>query len=289
MQKIAMQKIAFRPAVENLEGRQLMAGIAFNAFTGHIVISGAPQCNTAIVSQVGNQISVNLRSAGNLPQSQSFPAASVTGIEFYGGPANDAFNNGTAKPAVAYGGAGSDVLVGGSANDQLSGESGNDLLDGGAGHDWLFGGLGDDIVLGSFGNDWLYGGAGHDILHGGDGSDTLQGEAGNDLLCGGSGLDSLTDLQGANSFYDSNMALGRYFGSYRGNSHDRYSEGQFLADNLTASDLQLRRALQSSSTTGNSAAIDQILQQGNIYANANFGVTPQDMLRDSLNDVFGGV
>jgi hypothetical protein len=113
---------------------------------------------------------------------ETFNAAEVSKIIFYGNDGDDQFTNTTSIPCEAYGNDGNDVLYGG---------SGADFLVGGYGQDTLRGYAGNDTVWGSGGSDWLYGGEGNDIIKGHGGNDLMYGENGEDRLYGGSGDDHL--------------------------------------------------------------------------------------------------
>ena len=131
---------SFRPSIEALEDRQLMAaGITFAEATGVLRIEAAPEGSLASVRRVGGQVVAELDSA-----EKSYDATKVLKIEFQGGAGHDQFTNATAKPSTAHGGDGNDNLYGG---------DGDDVLDGGAGNDGLFGGRGADKLTGGAGAD----------------------------------------------------------------------------------------------------------------------------------------
>jgi hypothetical protein len=133
---------SFRPSIEALEDRQLMAaGITFAEATGVLRIEAAPEGSLASVRQVGSQVQVSLDSR----PVESF--AAVKEIVFEGGAGNDTFINNTAIPSTAYGRDGNDTLYGGDGNDKLFGGNGNDSLFGGKGADELYGGAGADRFL----------------------------------------------------------------------------------------------------------------------------------------------
>src|SRR4051812_6174446 len=84
---------SFRPTLEGLEDRQLMAaGISFAAATGVLTIQGDASANTASVRQVLGQVRVSLVGSEN----QLFDKGLVQKIEFRGEDGNDTFTNNTA-------------------------------------------------------------------------------------------------------------------------------------------------------------------------------------------------
>ena len=139
---------SFRPSIEALEDRQLMAaGITFAEATGVLRIEAAPEGSLASVRRVGGQVVAELDSA-----EKSYDATKVLKIEFQGAAGNDQFTNNTAIPSTAHGGDGNDNLYGGDGNDKLYGGNGNDSLFGGKGADELYGGAGADRFLVLAGN-----------------------------------------------------------------------------------------------------------------------------------------
>jgi hypothetical protein len=134
---------SFRPSIEALEDRQLMAaGITFAEATGTLRIEAAPEGSLASVQQDGNQVKAYLDS-----DEKSYDATKVLKIEFQGAAGNDQFTNNTAIPSTAHGGDGHDNLYGGDGDDILDGGAGNDGLFGGKGADKLHGGAGADRFL----------------------------------------------------------------------------------------------------------------------------------------------
>jgi hypothetical protein len=161
---------SFRPTLEALEDRLLMAGSVALADTGVLNIQGDARRNEVSVIQVagenGPRVAVEIDKI-----SYSFDATKVKSIEFRGAAGDDSFTNNTLIPSSAYGDTGNDVLRGGSGNDLLYGGDGDDQLYGGAGNDRLYGQEGNDQLYGEAGNDGLFGGAGNDELYGGAGAD----------------------------------------------------------------------------------------------------------------------
>jgi RTX calcium-binding nonapeptide repeat (4 copies) len=154
---------SFRPSLEALEDRQLMAaGITLAAATGVLTIEGSNAAERADVKVVNDVSGSRMVQATLNFRNQRFAATQVKAIVFRGEGGNDTFTNYTAIASTAYGGTGEDVLRGGSGNDTLYGGDGNDTLYGGAGNDKLYGDSGNDGLYGGKGNDELRGGAGAD-------------------------------------------------------------------------------------------------------------------------------
>lgn len=160
----------FRPALENLEGRDVMAASLDLLPNGTLLINCEGATDDVVqIRQTSTQIVLNGKVA--------YSSAKVSGIIVYGNAGNDTLDaDGVAKPVSLYGGSGNDRLVGG---------NNADLIRGGADHDLIFGGAG---------NDELHGDGGNDRIFAGDGYDQLFGEAGTDFLDDG--------RRGANEFYD---------------------------------------------------------------------------------------
>ncbi|MBX9626178.1 MAG: hypothetical protein K2X82_20435 [Gemmataceae bacterium] len=243
----------FRPAVEGLEGRALMAayligsGLQVDATPGNDTIT----VGTVTVGGVENfEVKVNA-------QTSRFPAGQVPDRNVFvlGMAGNDAITVLTARGNVfAWGGDGVDILQGGAGNDQLFGDAGNDQVYGGDGDDYVGGGDGDDFLspgdgnntasgdggddylwgnagvdqlAGGDGNDYLYAGTGNTVLDGGAGNDTVFGFLGNDTLLGGAGDDRMSG-GGGNDRLDGGDGADTMSG---GDGNDRL-EGQDGADSL---------------------------------------------------------
>jgi Ca2+-binding RTX toxin-like protein len=185
----------FRPHLEPLEGRALLAaGISLSS-SGVIVVTGGDGYDYAYVNTyygqdygVGRDIRyrVTLKTGGlTYLRTYTTSEAHAGVIEFHGGKGRDTFTNNISARAIsdglpdlvvrAWGGPGDDALKGGTQDDELYGEEGNDTLGGYDGDDLLLGGAGRDTLMGDAGNDRLDGGAGADKLHGGPGDDILYG------------------------------------------------------------------------------------------------------------------
>jgi Ca2+-binding RTX toxin-like protein len=220
----AHRNSSFRPTLESLEHRQLMA--AYISTGGNLVIQGTAGNDPVTVRNVTvngvQKYEVNLNG-----QRTRFNVSDVTGrLSFYGYGGHDSFRNELTQYVLrsyAEGGTGNDTLVGASNTDSLWGGIGNDSLYGNGGPDFLYGqddadrifggwgadqckgGLGNDSLYGDTGNDTLFGESGrdllkgegdHDQLVGGDHNDTLYGDAGNDSLWGQGGYDELVGGSG---------------------------------------------------------------------------------------------
>jgi Ca2+-binding RTX toxin-like protein len=76
-----------------------------------------------------------------------------------------------------------------SAKFNIDGGAGNDFIKTGPGGEIISGGDGNDTIIGGSGNDFLDGGAGDDYVRGGDGDDVIQDTQGKNLLYGDGGND----------------------------------------------------------------------------------------------------
>jgi len=181
---------------QKCESRQLLAGIEFFSSTGQILIGGTNDAARAIVSQVGDTVTVTQQ---GFP-TQQFEAADVQSILFVGLRGDDYFENRTSIDSIAFGQVGNDTLIGGSGADRLFGNTQDDIIMGNGGDDFLVAGIGNDQVHGGDGNDrilgihdinTLNGDAGNDTIFGGLDDDTILGGAGDDTLVGNSGNDTI--------------------------------------------------------------------------------------------------
>ena len=203
----------------NLETRNMLTGISFDAVAGTIVFNGTSVRDVVRINNVGNaQIVVVYEGV----DSQVFNAADVHSIEFYGRNGSDTFDNNTSINSIAYGHLGNDNLYGGSGNDQIHGGKGNDDVRGYSG---------DDIVLGGNGNDMVRGGRGADVLHGHAGDDNIRDdlEVELNLIHGGAGDDVI--MAGVESVVYGNLGNDRIFGGaeliFGGSGNDTISSGAF--------------------------------------------------------------
>ena len=180
----------FRPAVEGLEGRALMAA-AIDPYG--LTVTGTEGNDTITVNTVTRrgrdyfEVNLNGQVSRFLVSRVPDGAVSVGGL---GG--NDRITGvGSFKQFRAGGGEGNDTLTGGAGNDFLNGGAGNDSLVGLGGNDFLYGAEGDDYLDGGAGNDNLIGTDGNDTLWGGAGDDALSGRAGQDYASGQDGNDQV--------------------------------------------------------------------------------------------------
>ena len=252
---------------QNLESRQLLASISFNASNGFLSLAGDDTADVGSVVQIISDVSSDVIYQAEINgMSQTFINEPITNIFFEGNDGDDQFQNSTNLPSFIRGGMGNDTLIGGIGADTIVGSEGDDTLDGGAGADLLVGGSGNDTLNGNAGADRLLGQAGEDILNGdagqdllsggddtdtlngGDNDDTLIGGAGDDTLNGGAGSDGLFGIDGADElfgddgddvlvgndgedFLDGGMGMDRLFGN-EGNDTLNGGEGD---DNLFGS------------------------------------------------------
>lgn len=184
-----------------LEARNLLAGIYFDAGSGEVLIGGTNANDTASVEYSGD--SVVFKQSGF--ESETIPKSQVKAVWFVGLDGNDRFENKTSIPSHAYGNNGNDTLIGGTGKDQFGGGDGNDQLIGKDGDDLLAGGRGDDRIDAGNGDDKVYGvsganvidvGGGNDLVYGGTDGDTINGGAGNDQLYSNGGDDTVNGGSG---------------------------------------------------------------------------------------------
>ena len=182
---MSKQPTTFRPTVEALESRDLLAaGILAYVQNSNLIIEGTVGNDYLSVTQsagklsvYGTQITVGSAKVASVDTS----AISNVIVNAYAG--NDTIIvNSLTEDTIVYGGDGNDSIYGG---------AGNDILDGGAGNDLIYGGAGNDrLIAGHAPNerDTLVGGAGFDsyfhpfavgtpFVNGAAISDIRQGEA----------------------------------------------------------------------------------------------------------------
>ena len=177
---------------------------AFNAHNLTITLPGAEeleirgtaQADNIVVSQVGDQIIVNV----NDEPAETHNLRDVSRVAIFGfGGADNIRVNGLVQSFIS-GGAGPDTISGGSLTNEILGGPGPDLIiggrladniNGGGGQDIIFGGAGNDIIDGADATDRLFGEGGADQIFGGRGFDEIYGDGGRDELFGESGSDSL--------------------------------------------------------------------------------------------------
>ena len=185
----------FRPMVESLESRKLLAGdVVPSLADGVLTIEGTPDDD--VVSVVYAPAGSGAGSGTTYPEPMyivrnsgafnSFEADQVQKIIFRGNQGNDHFINYTNIPLLALGGPGNDTIYGGiDGPAEIHGEGDNDTLIGTRAPNKIYGGPGEDVIYGLEGNDVLFGGADKDILHGYEGADVMFGGTGADKLFGG--------------------------------------------------------------------------------------------------------
>ena len=156
---------------QQLESRELLAGINLNA-AGNLIISGGAGND---IGQVTMLSSTTVRAEITGCESQDFSLASISNVTFRGFAGNDRFTNSTSLTSRQIGGDGNDTLIGGTGADIINGGTGNDTLTGNAGNDRLVGSAGDDVVRA---------GDGDDVILTGDGLNEVFGDAGDDLIIG---------------------------------------------------------------------------------------------------------
>lgn len=206
-------KPTFRPGIEALESRNLMATQLMASLSGGILkIWGTEAADTITVRNINQQLSVDGIQIGTTAGKVSKVASSqVSQIAVYSYGGNDVIRLDSEKvsgqsaitvPSVinaaggddtVYGGQGADTIWAGAGNDKVFGNAGADVVYGEAGNDWLEGGDGNDLINAGDGNDRLYGNGGDDNLLGGVGADYLDGGAGADYFNGGTGFDTFKD------------------------------------------------------------------------------------------------
>jgi hypothetical protein len=187
---------SFRPHVETLENRRVMAaGVTSSLTDGVLVVEGTDQADAILVGQYQNQIHV-------VGTDKAYDAGQVQAIAIVAKGGNDQ----VLLNLDAYGFHRLEKLT---------------AVDAGAGNDVVFGSAGIDIIFGGADNDLIYGKDGNDVLLGGSGMDMLYGGNGNDVLDGGVGFDFLFGEAGANSLLDDPL-----FGAYRsgGTIYDKHFE-----------------------------------------------------------------
>jgi Ca2+-binding RTX toxin-like protein len=258
--KVRKTRQTRRLGFQSLEGRELMAGITYNASTDTVTIDGGSGRDVAEVERLtGNRVKVTLGSQSRIFD-QDFASEKVSLIRFNGNAGNDLFSNYTSIRSIAHGGSGTDSLYGGAGRDDLYGDGDRDYLWGNGGGDYLYGGSGNDDLYGGSGNDVLVGQSGNDLLNGGDhddryvfngsslGRDTIESTAGvNTIDLRGRGGSNTLDLAStgwqtvkADNLYlklSSSAAVDNVYGSnYRdvvyGNHLNNYLSGHGGNDSL---------------------------------------------------------
>lgn len=137
------RRCGFRPTLEPLEQRQLLAGgLSVRLAAGTLLIKGTPRADHITVRQQGESIAI-------LGHARRYAVSAVQQIVINGKSGNDVIKLDTgagAASATIFGGAGNDKLFGGRGNDLLHGGAGNDYLNGGLGNNQLIGGPGANVL-----------------------------------------------------------------------------------------------------------------------------------------------
>ena len=246
--------------------------------SGALTVSGDGLDNTITISRnAAGAILVNggaVRVTGGTPT-----VANTSLIQVSGAAGNDALKldeaNGALPRANLYGGVGNDVLTGGSGNDQLFGQGGDDTLLGRGGVDILTGGNENDALTGGDADDQVFGQAGNDrmIWNPGDDTDLNEGATGEDTVevNGGGGAEQFTTT--------ANGTRVRF---------DRLDPAPFSIDIGTSEELVLHAngGDDSSSATGNLAALIQMTVDGGTGADTLLGSNGIDLLLGGDGDDF---
>ncbi|MBI3824300.1 MAG: hypothetical protein HY289_16660 [Planctomycetes bacterium] len=176
---------SYRPAVEQLESRELLAG-SINAYVlnSNLVVEGTTANDYISVSQSSDRLSVyGTQITLNGAKVAGVDAATINKVVINGFAGDDTLVASTlTKDAIIYGGDGNDKIYGGAGNDILDGGAGDDLIYGGAGSDHLITGVSTtehDTVMGGSGFNWYRRpfAAGSPFVNGQNVSDIRQGEA----------------------------------------------------------------------------------------------------------------
>ena len=176
----------FRPALENLEGRDLMTAALFS--NGVLTIAGTNGDDLLRIREINGGIYVdNTNVMYQNHWYRGVNANAVHQIRVYGGAGNDRIDlaselvsgqQAIMAPCMVSAGSGNDVVLGAAGADRIFGQAGNDILAGGFGNDVIDGGWGNDILVGDAiinnrltetqydGSDYLIGGAGYDRFYG---------------------------------------------------------------------------------------------------------------------------
>lgn len=149
----------WRPAVEQLEARQLQAtALTSNLVEGVLTIQGTNRADQIVVRQSGDTIYVGGR---------KYDSSAVIRVDIDAKGGNDFIDLRLSRPTVIFAGSGNDRVQGGGKEDVIYGGQGRDILSGGAGDDLVFGEGGVDVLRGGQGDDYLDGGSASDRVIGG--------------------------------------------------------------------------------------------------------------------------
>src|SRR5688572_15096437 len=279
-----------RTAGRMLAGTVLAAGLAAAASApAHAATTATFSAGQLTVNgdNLGNNIAISRDAAGKILVNGGAVAvtggtptvANTTLIRVFGFNGDDVVTlsevNGALPAASLFGGAGNDTITGGSGADQLFGQSGNDSLLGKGGADLAFGGEDIDTLTGGDADDQAFGQGGNDRMVWNPGDDTDLNEGGVDTdtveVNGGGGAEQFTTT--------ANGTRVRF---------DRLNPAPFAIDIGTSEKLVLNAngGDDSSSATGNLAALIQITVDGGTGADTLLGSNGADVLRGGDNADF---
>ncbi|WP_205760888.1 beta strand repeat-containing protein [Luteolibacter luteus] len=247
-------------------GESVLLDGGTNPVGGIVTLFGDAADNTITLS----------RNAGGALLSNGVPipgatVANTTLVRIFGRGGNDTLtlveSNGVLPATALFGGAGNDTLIGGSGADLVFGGTGNDTPQGKGGSDFLFGGAGSDTLTGGDADDQVFGEADTDrmIWNPGDDTDLNEGGGGSDTaeVNGGNGIETFTAT--------ANGTRVRF---------DRLDPAPFSIDIGTTESLAVNAngGDDSFSTTGNLAALIQIVVDGGTGADTILGSNGVDIL-----------
>lgn len=194
--------------VENLESRELLAGITVDFNAGFLVVDGDFKSNTIDVTQIDGTNNINVTADGK--DLGTFSNVKSVVVNGYDGNDNITINTNDDPSflvsSVVYGGNGNDTIQGGGGSDSLYGGNGDDIITnfvtddnykpiGKGSVDYIFGGNGNDVLWGGWGvTDYIFGGNGDDVIY--DivgGSNFVDGGAGRDWTVSRAGVGLPTD------------------------------------------------------------------------------------------------
>jgi Ca2+-binding RTX toxin-like protein len=191
----------FRPMVESLESRRVLATLGYTLDQGALFIvgtndddqvqvvfapTGSPAGGGAFYDRDMYVVIHQLSSDPGAINTAGFELDQVRAIIFNGNAGDDQFINRTNINLLAHGGPGNDTIYGGvNGNAEIHGDGDNDTLIGTRVGNKIYGGPGEDVLFGLEGNDVLFGGPDQDILHGYEGADVMFGGTSADKLFGG--------------------------------------------------------------------------------------------------------